>query len=345
MSKIQKLPQNVRDAITPYLLTGEVIDRALLQDNKKPKEIWLIKTNQAIILHGTQPDKPQPAIMVMALDELREIDYLQKNDDIQVILYSCKNNGKAVFHFEKTAAKEIETFFEDLGDIITFRYQTDKGKISVVQKALPIGHKDRKVFGRGKTPEVPFLAKTKPSKPVIEKTPLVPEKKDIPLRTTESKVEPPKNTVTQKLPEEKTVKTVANIPEKVAEKPANEPKVQQTSVKTADSITAKPENKKSNEVVSSKEKTETIQKEDKATNKVTNTATKAPVKSTTLISHLQENPVPPKEEPKEESKSKEIDFGSPVYYIGVTIIATIVGFFCLSFFNLISKVVKYFKKH
>ena len=82
MSKIQKLPQNVRDAITPYLLTGEVIDRALLQDNKKPKEIWLIKTNQAIILHGTQPDKQQPAIMVMALDELREIDYLQKNDDI-----------------------------------------------------------------------------------------------------------------------------------------------------------------------------------------------------------------------------------------------------------------------
>ena len=100
MSKIQNLPQTVLDAITPYLLTGEVIDKALLQDNKKPREIWLIKTNQAIILHGQQPDKPQPAIMVMALDEIREIDYLQKPDDNQIILYSSKNNGKAVFHFE-----------------------------------------------------------------------------------------------------------------------------------------------------------------------------------------------------------------------------------------------------
>lgn len=341
MSRIQKLPQNVRDAITPYLLTGEVIDKALLQDNKKPKEIWLIKTNQAIILHGTQPDKPQPAIMIMALDELREIDYLQKNDDIQVILYSCKNNGKAVFHFEKTAAKEIESFFEDLGDLITFRYQTDKGKISVVQKALPIGHKDRKIFGRGKTPEVPFLAKTKPSKPVVEKAPLVPEKKDIPLRTTA----PAKTAAPQKLPEEKTAKPASNIPEKVADKPAIEPKVQQTSEKPASSTPAKSENKKVEEVVSSKEKVESNQKEEKTTNKTAATTTKAPIKAPTLISHLQENPVPPKEETKEESKSKEIDFGSPVYYIGVTIVATIVGFFCLSFFKLISKVVKYFRKH
>ncbi len=342
MSKIQKLPQKVRDAITPYLLTGEVIDKALLQDNKKPKEIWLIKTNQAIILHGSQPDKPQPAIMVMALDEIREIDYLQKNDDIQVILYSCKNNGKAVFHFEKTAAKEIETFFSDLGDLITFRYQTELGKIKVAQLALPIGHKDRKVFGRGKTPEIPFLAKTKPSKPAVEKAPLVSEKKDIPLRTQATA----KTATSQKLPEEKSVKTTSNIPEKVADKPTTEANIQQTNIKPAVTVSAKTENKKIDEPVTSKEKIESSHKEEKVVNKAANTATKAPVKAPTLISHLQENPIPPKEETKEEeTKSKEIDFGSPVYYIGVTIIATIVGFFCLSFFKLISRVVRYFRKH
>ena len=110
MSKIQKLPQNVLDSITPYLLSGEVVEKALLQDNKKPREIWLIKTNQAIILHGRQPDKPQPAIMVLALDEIREIDYFIKVDDIQIIFYSSKNNGKAVFHFEPSAEKELEKF-------------------------------------------------------------------------------------------------------------------------------------------------------------------------------------------------------------------------------------------
>ena len=101
MSKIQKLPENVLDAITPYLLTGEIIEKALLQDNKKPREIWLIKTNQAIILHGTQPDKPQPAIMVLALDEIPEIDYLQKIDDIQLIIYSNRHQSSGPHHDPK----------------------------------------------------------------------------------------------------------------------------------------------------------------------------------------------------------------------------------------------------
>ena len=351
MSRIEKLPQKVLDDITPYLLTGEVIDKALLQDNKKPKVIWIIKTNQAIILHGTQPDKPQPAIMVMALDEIREIDYLEKPDDIQIIFYSSRNNGKAVFHFEKSAFKEIEKLIGDLGDLVTVRYQTEKGKIQVSQKALPIGDKDRKVFGRGKVPEAAFLAKNKQSKPVVEKTPLVPEKKDIPLRTIESKVATPKPTVQQKLPEEKAAKATNTVPEKekVTEKTVVEPKVQQTSVKPTENITpSKTEATKAVNTVHQSEQKVSEPKVDEA--KQNNVATKTSAKATqprnSLISHLQENPIPPKEETKEEDKkSKEIDFGSPVYYIGVTIIATIVGFFCLSFFKLISRVVKYFRKH
>ena len=97
MSRIQPLPQTILADITPYLCTDEKIEQALLQDNKKPNIIWLISTNQAIILHGQQPEQ-KPAIMVMALDDIKEIDYLQKDDDIQVVLYSGINKNKAVFH-------------------------------------------------------------------------------------------------------------------------------------------------------------------------------------------------------------------------------------------------------
>lgn len=339
MSKIQKLPQKVLDAITPYLLTGEVIDKALLQDNKKPREIWLIKTNQAIILHGQQPDKPQPAIMVLALDELREIDYLQKNDDIQVILYSSKNNGKAVFHFEKTAAKEIEAFFDDLGDLITFRYQTDLGKISVVQKALPIGHKDRKVFGRGKKPDVPFLAKTKVSKPS--------ESQDKPAETPKVKSNPPVETNnTTKINETAKPVSANKVTEQQIPQKTVVPEIKKETKPIDKPIPSQPVKSAMNTESPKVETNNSVKKAETHQDKSSNTSIKAPgITKNSLISHLQENPIPPKEPEDESTKAKETDFGSPVYFITVTIIATIVGFFCLSFFQTISKVVKYFRKH
>ncbi|MBP5468037.1 MAG: hypothetical protein J6Z11_02185 [Candidatus Riflebacteria bacterium] len=339
MSKIQKLPQKVLDAITPYLLTGEVIDKALLQDNKKPREIWLIKTNQAIILHGQQPDKPQPAIMVLALDELREIDYLQKNDDIQVILYSSKNNGKAVFHFEKTAAKEIEAFFDDLGDLITFRYQTDLGKISVVQKALPIGHKDRKVFGRGKKPDVPFLAKTKVSKPSES-----PEK---PVETLKVKSNPPAETNNSaKINETAKPVSTNKVTEQQIPQKTVVPEIKKETKPIDKPIPSQPVKSAMNTESPKIETNNSVKKAETHQDKSSNTSTKASgITKNSLISHLQENPIPPKEPEDESAKAKETDFGSPVYFITVTIIATIVGFFCLSFFQTISKVVKYFRKH
>ena len=316
MSKIQKLPQKVLDAITPYLLTGEVIDKALLQDNKKPKEIWLIKTNQAIILHGTQPDKPQPAIMVMALDEIREIDYLQKLDDIQIILYSSKNNGKAVFHFEKGAAKEIETFFLDLGDLITFRYQTDLGKIKVEQLALPIGHKDRKVFGRGKTPEVPFLSKTKSAKPSE------PQPKS--STNTTVKTTPKVETTTASNKTDKKADSIKTISgEKVVKDSSTAKTSDSEQIKEA--VTAKPlPEKADNKTVASQaaKSNTSAQVEEKSigTDKKAEKSQEKPSSSTiktsgitrnSLISHLQENPVPPKKEnPDDEAKVSTMPEGA-----------------------------------
>ncbi len=342
MSKIQKLPENVLDAITPYLLTGEIIEKALLQDNKKPREIWLIKTNQAIILHGQQPDKPQPAIMVLALDEIPEIDYLQKIDDIQLIIYSNKNNGKAVFHFETAASKEIEKFLEDLGDLITYRYQTTKGKITVVQKALPIGHKERKVFGRGKKQEVPFISKKQSDS---KETTVSKEAKKVENLSVSSsvvktniKTEQPQTNVTSADNKEKLVLKTNEIkaqPEAKVSKPVSTESPTNNKVSQSDKTIEKPAKKVDSNPVLPKT-TENSKKEAKPEIKASS--------SSSIISHLQENPVQRKEPEKEDKPKKEIDYGSPLYFITVTVLATIVGFFCLSFFKTISKVVKYFKR-
>ena len=342
MSKIQKLPENVLDAVTPYLVTGEIIEKALLQDNKKPREIWLIKTNQAIILHGQQPDRPQPAIMVLPLDEIPEIDYLQKIDDIQLIIYSKKNNGKAVFHFETSASKEVEKFLEDLGDLITFRYQTNKGKITVVQKALPIGDKERKVFGRGKPQDVPFISKNKnvtqndaknnTVQKTVEKTPVKPIEKPAvkePVKAEQPKINKPATDNKEKL----VLKT-------------NESKVP-TETKTVKPAISESPSSKSSLPEKSVEKTaekSVLPKATESTKKESKPETKSVSSASSIISHLQENPVPKPEPAKENKPKKEIDYGSPLYFITVTIISTIVGFFCLSFFKTISKVVKYFKR-
>ena len=342
MSKIQKLPENVLDAVTPYLLTGEIIEKALLQDNKKPREIWLIKTNQAIILHGQQPDKPQPAIMVLALDEIPEIDYLQKIDDIQLIIYSNKNNGKAVFHFETAASKEIEKFLEDLGDLITYRYQTTKGKITVVQKALPIGHKERKVFGRGKKQEVPFISKKQSDSKENTVSKEAKRVENSPVSSsvvkTNIKTEQPKTNVPSTDNKDKLVLKTNEIkaqPEAKVSKPVSTESPTNNKVSQPDKTIEKPTTKaESNSVLP--QAIEKSKKESKHEIKASS--------SSSIISHLQENPVQRKEPEKEDKPKKEIDYGSPLYFITVTVLATIVGFFCLSFFKTISKVVKYFKR-
>ncbi len=359
MSKIQDLPQKVLDAITPYLVSGEVIVKSLLQDNKKPREIWLIKTNQAIILHGQQPDKPVPAIMVFALDELREIDYLQKPDDNQIILYSSKNNGKAVFHFEPTAYDDIASFLDGLADIVTYRYQTSIGKIKVYQKALPIGDKNRKVFGRGKIQEAEFLSKNKPLRTndsKINTNIKVPPQKEETIKKTdgnalksaEKELEQKNNNIQasnslnqEKLDEKKsTISTNEDSNKTAKSQPKIEKKLETYNTATK---TVKSENvniiEKVTPALPIKEK---VEKEDVKSN--SNSSNKTIVKNS-LISHLQENPIQEKKEDKNATPKKEIDFGNPIYFISITILATIIGFFCLSFFKTISKIVNYFKKN
>lgn len=309
MSQIQTLPKDILANITPHLVSGEAVKQALLQDNKKPNIIWLISTNQAIILHGQQEPNSKPIIMVYALDEIKEIDYLQKNDDIQVIIYSGVNTGKAVFHFEISAKSEVEKFFLEFGDLITFRFINDKGKIEVVQRALPIGDKERHKFGRGKKLE---------EKAKVEASTI----KDPKQESTSASKEPAKaiEKQTETAPKAETIKPKAQ---------ENNPKQTTIEQKLAANIQKKAAEQKT--AVASKTQADNEQK--------STVGTKAPV---TIPPRQVTDGKPQETKP---AANKEIDYGNPVFFIGVTIIATAVGFFCLSFFKTISKIVKYFKNH
>ena len=242
MSQIQALPKDILANITPHLVSGEKVTQALLQDNKKPNIIWLVSTNQAIILHGQQEANSKPIILVYALDEIKEIDYLQKSDDIQINICSGVNTSKAVFHFEITAKKEVEKFFLEFGDLITYRYINEKGKIVVVQRALPIGDKDRHKFGRGKKLEA--ITKSEPSENKIPT-------KEAPSKPEAAKPASKPENIEQKLlaniqkkaaeAQQKTVEAPKSPAVTEASKPAPQPKPEEVSHKPAETVEIKKE--------------------------------------------------------------------------------------------------------
>lgn len=320
MSQIQALPKDILANITPHLVSGEKVTQALLQDNKKPNIIWLVSTNQAIILHGQQEANSKPIILVYALDEIKEIDYLQKSDDIQINICSGVNTSKAVFHFEITAKKEVEKFFLEFGDLITYRYINEKGKIVVVQRALPIGDKDRHKFGRGKKLEAITKSESSENKIPTKEAPSKPEAAK-PASKPENIEQKLLANIQKKAAEaqQKTVEAPKSPAVTEASKPAPQPKPEEVSHKPAETVEIKKESTVKPESISTKQPS--VENKTKSDNKPQDNKEAKPV------------------------AKKEIDYGSPVFFISVTVIATAVGFFCLSFFKTISRIVTFFKKH
>ena len=294
MSKIQKLPQEILEDIAPHLRPGEAVGKALFQDSQLPTKVWLVETDQSIVFYGQEPDK-NPVVMVCLADEIKEIDYLQKEDYIHVVFYYSKNDGKAGFKFKREDAKEIDEFLMDFSDLITARYRDENGKIHVLQRALPIGHKDRKVFSKKATNPPKFASsglevsqppKAAPKPDVLQSSKPVPPKSDV-LQT--SKPVAPKSDVLQPSKPVPPKSDVLQSSKPVAPKP--------DVLQTSKSVAPKPDVLQTSKSVA------------------------------------------PKPEVSEPSKptSTSPDYGNPVYFIGATIIATIVGFFCLSFFKYISR--------
>lgn len=362
MSRIEKLPKEITEAIKPYLTNNEVVLQALLHDDQKASaglEIWLIKTNQAIILHGQQVDPKKPgvntSILVYPLDELKEIDFLVKLANIQLVFNpSTEKTEAARLRFSKNDNEVLGGFFQDLGDIITYRVTQENGKIMVHQRALPIGDKDRKIFGRGiggaatsgiAVSSAPAKTETKPvskveakpatniSKPVqkVEQKPVVKEEVKpavvVSAVKTESKIE---------------TAPLARVEQKPAAAPAENVVMKTPSVQVAKT---EPKTISKAEETTQIPKAETIIPNNKAAESKLSAKPASTVKTDV-------KPVPQPvvkaetEEPEQAEKpAKEIDYGSPVFIAAATIIATFVGFMCLYLFKTLSRFVSFWRRH
>ena len=312
MSRIQKPSKEIIEAIKPYLVTDEKIEKALVQDDKKQSlglEIWLVKTNQAIILYGKQTSK-EARVLVYPLDDISEIDYFDKKpDDINVMFFPREGikSEKAKLHFSGKDRNDVEQFFLELGDIITYRTLGKDNKINVLCRALPIGDKNRKKYGRGR-----------------EIKPVEPAKKDVaPAKDGVA----PKKVGSEGVEKVKTVATKTVETSKVVDTPKNtipsdsENKVEQKTVSSA---------------VPNKEK-EILEKVQQSASKSETQPTSKQISQTIQNNDAKKEQTEKVNDSKEDKLSISKDFGNPVYFIATTIIATIIGFFCLFFFRKFSR--------
>lgn len=312
MSRIQKPSKEIIEAIKPYLVTDEKIEKALVQDDKKQSlglEIWLVKTNQAIILYGKQTSK-EARVLVYPLDDISEIDYFDKKpDDINVMFFPREGikSEKAKLHFSGKDRNDVEQFFLELGDIITYRTLGKDNKINVLCRALPIGDKNRKKYGRGR-----------------EIKPVEPAKKDVILAKDGVA---PKKVASEGVEKVKTVATKTVETSKVVDTPKNtipsdsENKVEQKTVSSA---------------VPNKEK-EILEKVQQSASKSETQPTSKQISQTIQNNDAKKEQTEKVNDSKEDKLSISKDFGNPVYFIATTIIATIIGFFCLFFFRKFSR--------
>lgn len=306
MSRIQKPSKEIIEAIKPYLVTDEKIEKALVQDDKKQSlglEIWLVKTNQAIILYGKQTSK-EARVLVYPLDDISEIDYFDKKpDDINVMFFPREGikSEKAKLHFSGKDRNDVEQFFLELGDIITYRTLGKDNKINVLCRALPIGDKNRKKYGRGREIK--------------------------PVETAKKDVAPAKDGVAPKKVGSEGVEKVKTLAPKTVDTPKkaipsdSENKVEQKTVSSA---------------VPNKEK-EITEKVQQPAPKSETQPTSKQIPQTILNNDVKKSQTEKVDDSKEDKLSISKDFGNPVYFVATTIIATIIGFFCLFFFRKFSR--------
>ncbi len=309
MSRIQKPSDNIIEAIKPYLVIDEKIEKALVQDDKKQSlglEIWLVKTNQAIILYGKQTAK-EARILVYPLDDISEIDYFDKKpDDINVMFFPREGikSEKAKLHFSGKDRNDVEQFFLELGDIITYRTLGKDNKINVLCRALPIGDKNRKKYGRGRE-----IKQVETAKNVVAPKPVSSERVEkVETVVAKTAVDSPRTADVSKT----TVDTPQNrvIPD-------SESKVEQKTISSVNSNKEKVIAEKVQQPAPKYEKQQ-ISKQ---------------ISQTTQNNNAKKTPTEKIDDSKDDKISISKDFGNPVYFIATTIIATIIGFFCLFFFR------------
>ncbi|GAB4274446.1 MAG: hypothetical protein Kow0029_14800 [Candidatus Rifleibacteriota bacterium] len=175
-----EIPEEVRQDISIYLGPQEKILKAVSSISGKIEaigEIWLILTTHSIFFH-TREFKKEPVIALISRNDLKEIDYFQKQSEISLAFFPKKKQGnvtRLTFPIEKK--EELENWCEDVADLINFRMETatgvkvypkpaqehssDASAPSVTKPAAKNDIPDKKIPAQAKHPEKTTLAAAK----------------------------------------------------------------------------------------------------------------------------------------------------------------------------------------
>jgi len=130
MPQISKLPEKVKSDISIFLAPEEKLLKAvssLTTGTGQAGQVWLILTSHSVFFHTCQSGK-DPVIALVERKALREIEYFQRPEEIVLTFVPAlnpQNTTRLPFSIEKRA--ELESFCEDLADLISFKKETPAG--------------------------------------------------------------------------------------------------------------------------------------------------------------------------------------------------------------------------
>lgn len=130
MVEAGKIPENIRQDISIYLGSEEKILKALSLVSGKIEavgEIWLILTSHSIYFHTRELSK-EPVIALLPRNEIKEIDYFQKQYEITLTFFPKKSNANSTrLSFPIDKKGELEDLCDEIADLINFRMETPAG--------------------------------------------------------------------------------------------------------------------------------------------------------------------------------------------------------------------------
>lgn len=149
MGSIRAIPEKVEDEILLYLVEGEKILRAVSSASGlvgKIGELWLILTDKNLVFHTREHDK-ESVVALMARAQIGQIIFYQHSQGITLTFIPAgtpRNQSRVSFPISQK--QEVETFCEELADLITFQSETQQG-LKFISQPSPQQTGDKPAIG------------------------------------------------------------------------------------------------------------------------------------------------------------------------------------------------------
>lgn len=126
----QTLPKDIKDEVQIYLAPEEKIMSSLSAINENVKDsgvVWLILTNKSIFFHTKEANK-ESVVALLPRSNVKVIEYFQKKTEIVLTFIPLSNpKNTTIISFPVKRKELLESFCEDLADLIEFKKETNDG--------------------------------------------------------------------------------------------------------------------------------------------------------------------------------------------------------------------------